>query len=72
MPAADGFNTETLEEARRQMQVCNACRYCEGYCSVFPAMDMRRVFSDGDLTYLANLCPHCRRCSSACHFARPP
>ena len=23
------------EEARRIMQICNACRYCEGYCSVF-------------------------------------
>ena len=26
------------EEARRQIEICNACRYCEGFCSVFPAM----------------------------------
>ncbi len=24
------------EETRRIMQICNACRYCEGYCAVFP------------------------------------
>ena len=24
------------EEARRQVEICNACRYCEGYCAVFP------------------------------------
>ena len=23
------------------MQVCNACRYCEGFCAVFPAMERR-------------------------------
>ena len=31
-----------LEEAERQLTICNACRYCEGYCAVFPAMEMRR------------------------------
>ena len=24
------------------MTVCNSCRYCEGLCAVFPAMEMRR------------------------------
>ena len=24
-------------EVGRQMQICNACRYCEGFCAVFPA-----------------------------------
>jgi citrate/tricarballylate utilization protein len=71
MPTASVINSEVLEEARRQMQVCNACRYCEGYCSVFPAMEMRREFSDGDLTYLANLCHNCRGCYYACQFAPP-
>ncbi len=48
--------TSILEEADRLMTVCNSCRYCEGLCAVFPAMEMRRAFSDGDLNYLANLC----------------
>ena len=48
--------TAALAEADRLMTVCNACRYCEGLCAVFPAMEMRRVFPDGDLNYLANLC----------------
>ena len=25
-------------EAARMLQICNACRYCEGFCAVFPAM----------------------------------
>ena len=25
------------------MTVCNACRYCEQYCPVFPAMERRLV-----------------------------
>ena len=25
------------EEVARQMTVCNACRYCEGFCAVFSA-----------------------------------
>ena len=41
------------------MEICNACRYCEGFCPVFPAMEQRRAFSDGDLGYLANLCHNC-------------
>ena len=27
-----------IEEAARQVNICNACRYCEGYCAVFPAI----------------------------------
>ena len=53
--------TRILEEADRLMTVCNSCRYCEGLCAVFPAMEMRRSFSDGDLNYLANLCHSLRR-----------
>ena len=29
-------------EVARVMQICNACRYCEGFCAVFPAMTRRR------------------------------
>lgn len=63
--------TETLAEAKRVMQICNACRYCEGYCAVFPAMTKRLLFSDGDVTYLANLCHGCQGCYYACQYAPP-
>jgi citrate/tricarballylate utilization protein len=62
---------ELLQEAGRQMVICNACRYCEGFCAVFPAMERRRTFSDGDLTHLANLCFDCRACFYACQYAPP-
>lgn len=62
---------ELLKEARRIMTICNACRYCEGFCAVFPAMELRRVFSDGELKYLANLCHNCRSCYYACQYAPP-
>ena len=60
-----------LAEADRLMTVCNSCRYCEGLCAVFPAMEMRRSFSDGDLNYLANLCHSCGACLHDCQFAPP-
>jgi citrate/tricarballylate utilization protein len=63
--------TRILEEADRLMTVCNSCRYCEGLCAVFPAMEMRRSFSDGDLNYLANLCHSCGACYSDCQFSPP-
>ena len=43
-----------LAEARRQLGICNACRYCEGYCAVFPALERRSILLDGDVAYLAN------------------
>ena len=63
--------TGILEEADRLMTVCNSCRYCEGLCAVFPAMEMRRSFSDGDLNYLANLCHACGACYTDCQFSPP-
>ncbi len=63
--------TDAIREARREMEVCNACRYCEGFCAVFPAMELRREFSAGDLSYLANLCHNCRGCYYACQYAPP-
>ena len=59
------------DEARRQVEICNACRYCEGYCAVFPAITMQRAFSDGDITQLANLCHNCRGCYYACQYTAP-
>jgi citrate/tricarballylate utilization protein len=63
--------TEALKEADRLMTVCNSCRYCEGLCAVFPAMEMRRAFPDGDLNYLANLCHSCGACYTDCQFSPP-
>jgi citrate/tricarballylate utilization protein len=58
-------------EVARQMQICNACRYCEGYCAVFPAMTRRLEFGKADVNYLANLCHNCGACYHACQYAPP-
>jgi citrate/tricarballylate utilization protein len=58
-------------EVGRQMQICNACRYCEGYCAVFPAMTRRLEFGRADIHYLANLCHNCGACLHACQYAPP-
>ena len=58
-------------EVARQMQICNACRYCEGYCAVFPAMTRRLEFVKADVNYLANLCHNCGACYHACQYAPP-
>lgn len=65
------MQTDLLQEARRQAEICNACRYCEGYCSVFPALHQERFFSDANLTQLANLCHNCRGCYYACQYTAP-
>lgn len=64
-------SSDALKEAERVMRICNACRYCEGFCAVFPAMELRRIFADQDLKYLANLCHNCRDCYYACQYAPP-
>jgi len=64
-------SSEVLKEAGRVMGICNACRYCEGFCAVYPAMELRRTFSAQDLKYLANLCHNCRGCYYACQYAPP-
>ncbi|MGD8881098.1 MAG: tricarballylate utilization 4Fe-4S protein TcuB [Desulfobacterales bacterium] len=63
--------TDLIKEAERVMTICNACRYCEGFCAVYPAMELRRTFSEQDLKYLANLCHNCRGCYYACQYAPP-
>lgn len=63
--------TKALAEADRLMTLCNSCRYCEGICAVFPAMEMRRAFADADLNYLANLCHNCGACFDDCQFSPP-
>lgn len=69
--SAEDAQANIVEEARRQMRVCNACRYCEGYCAVFPSMTKLRDFSDGDLLHLANLCHNCRGCYYSCQYTAP-
>lgn len=58
-------------EVQRQMTICNACRYCEGFCAVFPAMTRRLEFAQADIHYLANLCHNCGACLHACQYAAP-
>ncbi|MEK9721195.1 MAG: tricarballylate utilization 4Fe-4S protein TcuB [Quisquiliibacterium sp.] len=58
-------------EVARVMQICNACRYCEGFCAVFPAMTRRLQFGAADVHYLANLCHNCGACLHACQYAPP-
>ena len=58
-------------EVARQMTICNACRYCEGFCAVFPAMTRRLEFGKADVHFLANLCHNCGACLHACQYAPP-
>ena len=72
MSAADRLPLDgLLDEARRLVAICNACRYCEGYCAVFPALQRRLEFPDHDIHYLANLCHNCGACHYACQYAPP-
>ena len=66
MPGLDLY-----KEADRQLTICNACRYCEGYCAVFRALELRRDFAEGDVVYLAHLCHDCRACYYACMYSPP-
>jgi citrate/tricarballylate utilization protein len=70
---ANGEWVPTLAESEtaRQLQICNACRYCEGFCAVFPAMTRRLSFAQADIHFLANLCHNCGACLHACQYAPP-
>jgi citrate/tricarballylate utilization protein len=63
--------TRAEKEVARQLQICNGCRYCEGFCAVFPAMTRRLEFGKADIHYLANLCHNCGACLHACQYAPP-
>jgi hypothetical protein len=43
------------EGSRASDAICNACRYCEGFCAVFPAMTRRLEFGRTDIHYLPTL-----------------
>ena len=58
-------------EVSRIMQICNACRYCEGFCAVFPAMTRRLEFGRADVHFLSNLCHNCGACLHASQYAPP-
>ncbi|MGE5258160.1 MAG: tricarballylate utilization 4Fe-4S protein TcuB [Hyphomicrobiales bacterium] len=62
---------ELLAQGENLMRICNSCRYCEGFCAVWRAMEYRREFPAGDLNYLANLCHDCQECYYACQYAPP-
>jgi len=64
-------SSAAVDEVTRQMAICNACRYCEGFCAVFPAMTRRLEFGAADIHYLANLCHNCGACLHACQYAPP-
>ncbi len=63
--------TDAMIDARRYLEICNACRYCEGFCAVFPAMEQHREFPAATIDHLANLCHNCKGCFYSCQFAPP-
>src|SRR4029077_3978795 len=71
MPARETRIDALIAEAQRVLAICNACRYCEGYCAVFPALEPPLAFADHDVHYLANLCHNCGACLYACQYAPP-
>lgn len=70
-PAERPAPSDPIREGDRLLTICNSCRYCEGFCAVFPAMERRLHFSAADLHYLANLCHNCSECFYACQYAPP-
>ncbi|MEU5888965.1 hypothetical protein ABZ835_19290 [Streptomyces sp. NPDC047461] len=71
MPSDDLFDEGLFTEAERQLTICNSCRYCAGYCPVWPALELRTTLEPKDVTHLANLCHDCGDCLSACMYAPP-
>lgn len=63
--------TANEEQVKQALQICNACRYCESFCAVFPAMTKRLEFNQADIHYMANLCHNCGACLHACQYAPP-
>lgn len=60
-----------IEEAARQLSVCNSCRYCEAYCPVFPAVERHPDLKPAVVISLANLCHDCQACYQACMYVPP-
>jgi len=62
---------DIYEEARRLLMICNACRYCEGICPVWTAIEFRTDFKETDIDYMAFLCHDCRTCYYVCPYSPP-
>ena len=58
-------------EAERALTICNACRYCESHCAVFPAGQALPVNQPATLEWLAHLCHSCGACYQHCQYAPP-
>jgi citrate/tricarballylate utilization protein len=73
MPAEEPLTSlgRLVGEASRQLTICNSCRYCEGLCAVYPALERRNLLDAGDVSQLASLCHDCRACYSACMYTDP-
>lgn len=71
MSAISAAPLPLLAEAKRQLTVCNSCRYCEGYCETFLALERRPSLTDGDIRFIANICHDCRGCFQACMYTPP-
>jgi citrate/tricarballylate utilization protein len=65
------LHPDLLAEADRIFTICNACRYCEGVCPVFPALERREAFEEQDVLFLGNLCHDCRACWYVCPYTDP-
>jgi len=63
--------SENVAEVHRVLQICNACRYCEGFCATFQSMTRRLDFDVKDIHFMANLCHNCGACLHACQYAPP-
>ena len=71
MSAISAAPLPLFDDARRQLTVCNSCRYCEGYCETFLALERRPSLADGDIRLIANICHDCRGCFQACMYTPP-
>jgi citrate/tricarballylate utilization protein len=71
MPCTNDGVERIAADARRALDICNACQFCDGYCAVFRALKARRSVSAADLAFLSNLCHNCRSCYHACQYAPP-
>ena len=71
MMPTERMPADLVREGEHLLTVCNSCRYCEGFCDVWTAMERRMAFTDSDLSYLANLCHDCGECYYACQYAPP-
>ncbi len=68
---SEAIPEKLIEDAKKQLTICNACRYCEGYCAVWDAIEFKSVLNTDYIYHLANLCHDCRDCFYACPYNEP-